>query len=99
MAKRLPKIELTLLKKLVGELETALAAAQELPTEKDQEVHEFITAIAKTSGLAAGVAQEAKALVNDMYQVSRFAQQPAVDLFGGLADLLGGPGGDDKTRN
>jgi len=103
MSRKLPKIELKLLKKLVSELEAAMVAAQERPTEKEEEVHNFITEMSKVSGLAAGVAQEAGALVKDCYQVSRIAQQPATDLLGmdSLVDLLGGSGGSgsDKDRN
>lgn len=102
MAKKLPKIELTLLKKLVSDLEASLTAAQELPTEKLEEAHEFISAMSKTSGLAAGVAQEASALVKDCYQVSRLAQQPASPYAAGeelLAELFGGAPTSDKNRN
>lgn len=101
MAKRVPKIELTLLKKLMGELEIALTATQELPYEQDEETHKFVMEMAKTSGLCAAVAQEASALVKDMYQVSRYAQQPAVSFEGNdlLAELFGAVPGADKNRN
>jgi len=106
MSKRdLPKIDLTLLKKLVSELEIAVSATQDLPTDKKEEVHHFITELSKALGLAASVAQEASLLTKDMYRVSAMAQQPAMpggsDL---LAELFGGalPAYDDpekKNRN
>lgn len=104
MAKKLPKIELTLLKKLVGELEIAINAAQELPVDEKEQVHHFISELSKASGLAAGVAQEATALVKDMYQVSAMSQKPAPAMGGQdfLAELFGDALGEDpdkKNRN
>lgn len=104
MTKKLPKIELTLLKKLVSELETSLNTVQELPFDERDQFNTFITELAKTSGLAAGVAQEATALVKDMYQVSTMAQKPAMPLGGQdlLSELFGEVLAEDpgkKNRN
>jgi len=104
MAKKLPKIELTLLKKLVGELETALTATQELPLDEKDQVFHFITELSKATGLASGIAQEATALIKDMYQVSAMSQKPAMPAAGAdyLAELFGDALSEDpdkKNRN
>ena len=104
MTKKLPKIELTLLKKLVGELEIAFTAAQELPLDETQQVHNYIIEMSKTSGLASGLAQEATALIKDMYQLMAMAQKPAMPAAGHdfLADLFGESLAEDpnkKNRN
>src|SRR5581483_6775859 len=100
MTKKLPKINLTLLKKLVSELEATLAVTEEIPTDKDEDAIRFITELSKSSGLAAAVAQEASALVKDMYKVSTMAQQPPMatgeEL---LSELFGGVSGGSKNRN
>lgn len=104
MPKKLPKLDLTLLKKLVAELETSANHAQELPTGDTDQVHAFIIELAKTSGLAANVAQEASALVKDTMRLSALAQQPAMPAGGDLfAELFGGDSliedPDKKNRN
>lgn len=105
MARKLPQVKLDLLKKLVSELEVVLATNQDLPTEKEEDVINFITEISKASGLAAGAAQEASLLVKDIYKLIRLVQQPSMSLGGSeeelLMDLLGGalPHSDGKNRN
>lgn len=92
MSKRdLPKIDLALLKKLVAELETASVATHDLPIDKKEDVHHYVTEIAKASGLADAVAKEAGALVKDMDQLSRMAMNPMAGVSGEnlLAELFG----------
>ena len=73
MSKReLPKIDLSLIKKLVGDLETMLQAADAI----DQEAapNDWISEMAKASGLAAGSAHEGGLLVHDIYTLVRASQ-------------------------
>jgi len=59
-------IELTLLDKLVFELRAALAAAKVVQDNPDGEMHNYLIELAKASGLAASVMQEAGMLVGDI---------------------------------
>jgi Na+/alanine symporter len=89
------KIDLTLLKKLVSEVEAALASAE---TIKDAEgsIVEYIVEMAKLSGLTAGVMQEAGMLVADIQAYVMAVQNPAAQQSNMLEKILGplkpGPG-------
>lgn len=65
------KINLTLLKSLVGELETSIQAADALkpdPLKIDpQNVVPYVVEMSKAAGLSAGVMQEASMLILDIY--------------------------------
>jgi len=102
MTKQAYKVDLTLLRKLVGELESAINSVQEMPSaDKKEELHRFVIDLSRASGLAAGVAQEATALVKDMYQLVTFAQTAPSDYGDKLmTDILGSfSGNSNKDRN
>jgi hypothetical protein len=59
------KIDLDILKRLVGELESTLATAEGIKADK-ADVKDYIVEMSKAAGLAAGIMAEAGALVGDM---------------------------------
>lgn len=72
MTKDKEKVNLTLLKKLVGELEASLTIADVcLDTDKDT----YFVEMSKSAGLAAGLMQEASLIIMDIYSVAN-ANQP-----------------------
>lgn len=87
------KIDLDLLKRLVTELENDLNAAEEkrvAATDKKG----YVIALSKCTGLAAGIAAEASALIGDMKQVMAQSYGPSKeDSLAKLLDVLGNPGG------
>ena len=76
MSKKPAKVNLDLLKKLVSELERSLDAA-DLFEVNEVTVTDYITELARASGLAGVVMQEANMLVKDIYTLVRLAQGPA----------------------
>ena len=68
-----PLIDLTLLKKLLGELETQLSDAEQIPTLTGTDEHNYFAALAKASGLCSGVIQEATGLIADCYRAMQLA--------------------------
>jgi hypothetical protein len=63
------KIDLTLLKKLVSELEAMVATCAALPTDSKENTNDAIIELAKASGIAANISQEAAFLTKDLYAV------------------------------
>ena len=70
------KVNLSILKKLVAELEAGLDAAEGLKTKEDASIGDYVVEMSKAAGLAAGIMQEGSFLVNDIQAVVRHAQQP-----------------------
>jgi len=90
------KIDLTLLKKLVGELEATLATADGIKAEKTEEnVSDYVVEMSKCAGLAAGVAEEATLLIADVRQAIRYNTSPAPkdDTLSSILGVLKGSGG------
>lgn len=87
--KDLPPIDLKLIKQFVTDLETALQHANSI--DRSTDLHTYIIEMAKASGLAAGAAQEATALVGDIYATIRSSQGPTSKSLGMdyLEELLG----------
>lgn len=77
------KVNLDLLKKLVGELESSLNTAEGVKSDHN----EYVVELSKAAGLAAGVMQEASFLVLDIHSMTQ--QAPAKSS---LLDILK-PGG------
>jgi len=90
------KIDLTLLKKLVSELEAMLATCAALPTDSKDRANNAIIELAKTSGIAANISQEAALLTKDLYaaitSTNKAAYLDGVSMEDQLLDLLGGLG-------
>ena len=63
------KVNLTLLKHLVSELESSLLGAEELKKNKESK-HLYVTELSKASGLAAGILTEAGMLIGDIQYLS-----------------------------
>lgn len=89
------KVDLTLLKKLVGELETSLATVDSINTDTNPDVNELTVEASKAAGLAAGVMRESSSLILDIDDLVRGSQspKPKSDLLDKLQGLLGKPGG------
>jgi hypothetical protein len=85
MAKK-DKVNLDLLKKLVAELENTLTVAQEHP---ETDVQGYVAELAKASGLASVVSQEAYLVVKDVYTVIKRCTSgaPPEDMDGLLSEL------------
>lgn len=79
------KIDTTLLKKLVVELDNFLSSAQEIKesaSKLDKEASDkLIIELQKAAGLAAGAAQEATALIMDIgHEVKMFSAPDPMDI-------------------
>jgi hypothetical protein len=88
------KVNLTLLKKLVGELEKSLAAADALADSVGETTTvEYITEMARASGLAGIITQEDSMLIKDIYTLIRLSQGPTSssesDVMAELDKILG----------
>jgi len=89
------KVDLTLLKKFVGELENSLSTADGIKT-SEGDISEYIVELSKAAGLCAGIMQEAAMLVADVQAQVMAVQSPApaakADIFEKLLGSLKGPG-------
>lgn len=99
--KDITKVDLSLIKKLVSDLEAVLRTADGLNQEAT--INDWISEMAKGSGLAAQAAQEASLLVHDIYALIRASQgltskKTNEDL---IDQIFGGPlkGTGDGTAN
>jgi hypothetical protein len=86
------KVNLDLLKKLVSGLEKSLGTAEAMNPETG-DITEYISELARASGLAGVIAQEAGMLVKDIYTLVRMstmsAGAPEGDIMAELDKLLG----------
>lgn len=89
MTKETKGIDLTLLKRLVGELETSLQVAEGIKTSVDVDVAEYIVEMSKAAGLCAGVMSEAGMLIGDLQQATLSVQSPSADKTAFLDKILG----------
>lgn len=88
------KVDLTLLKKLVSELELSLANCDKLSEVVEPNKTDFVVEMNKGTGLAAGIMTEAALLMGDMQAVMH-AGQPSLgknDFFEKIMTSLKGPG-------
>ena len=81
--------DLTLVKKMVAELEQALTVA-EAQREKQEDLDEFIIQLARCSGFVVGISQEATMLLGDLSNAAR-NPTPKEDLLSKLMDSLKPP--------
>jgi len=98
------KINLSLLKKLVSELEKSVELLEGIPIDKEEGLVNYITEVARASGLAGIVVQEAKMLVKDMYTLIQLASGPTPpsesDVIAELDKMFrGGPPGGKHNAN
>lgn len=90
------KVDLTLLKKLVGELETSLATAEGIKDDAPaSDVNDYVVEMSKATGLAASIMTEAGLLTGDIATAIRSCQSPtsSKDPLASLLGALKGPGG------
>lgn len=97
MSKKL-KIDTTLLKKLVSELDILLASAQvikDTASKTDKEsADQLVIELQKAAGIAAGAAQEATALIMDIgHEVKMFSAPDPMDILGNALLKTKPPGG------
>lgn len=88
------KVDLTLMKKLISELEVMLASSQairNMPNADKSVVVEFIVEMSKAAGIAAGISQEGAALMGDIANEVKGCSQPvsSKDPIKNLEDYLG----------
>ena len=83
------KIDLLLLKKLVGELETSLTIVDSILAEEG-DITEYIVELSKAAGLAAGVMSEAGMLIGDIQSHVMAVQNPAPTKSDFFEKLLSG---------
>jgi hypothetical protein len=79
------KVDLTILKKLVGELESTLSTADAIATAVDPDTAEHVVELSKAAGLCSGIMQEAAMLVLDIQMSVR---QTPVDKSSNMLDTL-----------
>jgi len=95
MSKKI-KVDTSLLKKLVAELDVYLESAQQakdsISRENPDTVNAFIVELQKAAGLSSGVAQEAAALIADITGEVR-SQFVSTKGYDALAEIMGGYGG------
>jgi hypothetical protein len=93
------KVDLKLLKKLVGELEASLHTADAIGNAIDPDTVEQTVELSKAVGLCAGIMQEASLLVMDIHSVVRTNSAP-VDKSSNLLDtLMNSIKGGDGSQN
>jgi hypothetical protein len=85
------KVNLELLKRLVSELEKSTETAAAMTTEKD--ITEYITELARATGLAGVLMQEAHMVIKDIYQIIKLSQGPESisdqDMMAELEKIIG----------
>lgn len=92
------KVDLKLLKKLVGELETSLVNAEAIKKDAEDaksDTSDYVVEMSKCAGLAAGIMAESTMLVGDIQNAVHASQGPAPKgdpLSKLLAGLKGGGG-------
>lgn len=99
MNNKLPKIDLSILKKLVEHLESGIAEAETIREGETPDQGDYIVAMSKVAGLAAGVSQEGTMLVGDIHALIKMSQQPLPKTPDFLEKLLGGIKGNNGTSN
>jgi predicted house-cleaning NTP pyrophosphatase (Maf/HAM1 superfamily) len=82
------KVDLTLLKQLVAELETTMATADLMPVDSTTSNNDYVIEMSKAIGLASGAALEATMLVSDIQLIIKKAASPSPSKEDGLKGLL-----------
>jgi len=75
-------VNLTLIKKLVAELDMMVTASKNMPIDSADEANELIIHASKASGIATGISQEAALIVKDLYMVVTNASKAAYSAGG-----------------
>lgn len=87
------KVDLTVVKRLLAELESTLATAEGINTDVNADKIEYVVEMNKATGLAAGLMTEAGLLMADIQQLIQGAGAPSkADFLEKLLSGLKGPG-------
>jgi len=88
------KVDLTIVKRLLAELESTLATAEGINTDVNADKVEYLVEMNKATGLAAGVMTEAALLMADLQQLIQGAgaSSTKADFLEKLLSGLKGPG-------
>lgn len=78
-----PKVDLTLLKRLMAELESAVSTMESIQTDVNIDHKEFVVEGSKAAGLAAGVMQESAVILAQLHDTMDGTQNAA-----GTRDIL-----------
>lgn len=73
---KIGKVDLSILKRLVVELESALATADNVVENVSPDLTQHIVELSKAAGLCMGITQEASLLVFDVHALIRNSQSP-----------------------
>ena len=93
-----PKVDLTIVKRLLAELESTLATAEAIDTDVNSDKVEYIVEMNKATGLAAGLMTEAALLMGDLQHAIQGAGVPGSPKSDFLEKLLGGLKGPGNTN-
>lgn len=98
MPKQKAEVNLSLLKDLVSNLESTVEASKSIDQKAD--LNKYIVELAKAAGMAAGIMQEASALVGDFHALVKVSQGlgPKKAEMLSLDDLLGAFKGDPNAN-
>lgn len=91
------KIDLSLLKRLVSELDSLIASAEGMSTDIKADKNEWVLELSKATGVAASVMTEAGLLIGDIQQ-EIVGVPPAEGKQDVLAKILGGIKGTGNTN-
>lgn len=88
------KVDLTVIKRLLAELESTLATAEGINTDVNADKVEYVVEMNKATGLAAGVMTEAGLLMGDLQHLIQGAGSSSTkaDFLEKLLSGLKGPG-------
>jgi hypothetical protein len=87
-----PRVDLTLLKRLVRELEASIFQAEKLHTEKSGDPNDYTVEIFRAMGLISGVIAEGTLLIGDLRAAFSQAGLPNVNNEDLISKLFGGKG-------
>lgn len=99
---KLPKIDLTLLKRLVSQLEKELDACERIKNDETGELVDFIIEMSKSAGLVTGIIQESSLLIGDIQSIVKVSQHPGAQQSKPsdyLEKILGGLKGSGNSFN
>lgn len=82
------KVNLTLLKDLVKELEAALDTAEKVTGEEVADYNRYVIEMSKAQGIAAGVFKESSLLITDIQQVITYNAAPSTASVSSAGDFL-----------
>lgn len=92
------KVDLTVLKRLVSELESLLATAEGIKTDVSGDKVEYVVEMNKATGICAGILTESGLLMGDIQSLIQGLSAPSLSKSEFLEKLLGGLKGPGNTN-